>query len=127
MQRKILKGLLTAILAITAGCNTPYNNMKTGERLSVFRQECIAAGYGSIASECAAERNRQFEQLRNNQIAAGVGIAVLGVAAVSYCANHNCGGAPQRRYPGNCQYDWQLDAAGHRCGARSAWSRPGGY
>lgn len=30
-------------------------------------------------------------------------------------------------YTGNCLYPDDLDAAGRRCGARSAYSRPGGY
>ncbi|MBX5226895.1 hypothetical protein HJC06_10715 [Rhizobium sp. NLR9b] len=58
-----------------------------------------------------------------------VGLALVGTAA-AICANGNCGGGyytPPRRYPGNCQYDWQYDAAGNRCGHRSAYSRPGGW
>lgn len=27
----------------------------------------------------------------------------------------------------SCDYDWQLDRAGHRCGGRSSDSRRGGY
>lgn len=30
-------------------------------------------------------------------------------------------------YPGNCPCPWNSDAAGHRCGKRSAHTRPGGY
>jgi hypothetical protein len=30
-------------------------------------------------------------------------------------------------YPGNCPCPYNLDRAGRRCGARSAYSRPGGY
>lgn len=30
-------------------------------------------------------------------------------------------------YPGNCPCPYNVDRAGRRCGARSAWSRPGGY
>ena len=29
-------------------------------------------------------------------------------------------------YPGNCPCPENLDRAGRRCGARSAWSKPGG-
>lgn len=29
-------------------------------------------------------------------------------------------------YPGNCPCPEDLDRAGRRCGARSAWSKPGG-
>lgn len=30
-------------------------------------------------------------------------------------------------YPGNCPCPYNTDRAGRRCGARSAYSRPGGY
>jgi hypothetical protein len=30
-------------------------------------------------------------------------------------------------YPGNCPCPYNTDRAGHRCGARSAYNRPGGY
>jgi predicted secreted protein len=36
-------------------------------------------------------------------------------------------GSSSRAYTGNCPTPESLDAAGHRCGARSAASRPGGY
>ncbi|MGR9437942.1 hypothetical protein ACU8V1_23485 [Rhizobium leguminosarum] len=36
-------------------------------------------------------------------------------------------GLSGRVYTGNCPTPESLDAAGHRCGARSATSRPGGY
>lgn len=58
-----------------------------------------------------------------------VAVALIGTA-VAVCANNNCGGAyapPSRGYRGNCQYNWQYDAAGNRCGNRSATARPGGY
>lgn len=69
--------------------------------------------------------------IQQQQAAAALAaIAVVGTA-VAVCANNNCGGSsyynPPPRYPGNCQYDWLYDAAGHRCGARSALSRPGGW
>ncbi|NKK03701.1 hypothetical protein GFL80_14155 [Rhizobium leguminosarum bv. viciae] len=66
---------------------------------------------------------------QQNQAAVGLAAIALIGTAVAVCANNNCGGgyAPSRRYPGNCQYDWQYDAAGHRCGGRSATSRPGGW
>lgn len=70
-------------------------------------------------------------QQQDQAAAALVAVAVVG-GAVAYCSNHNCGGgggynSSYSSYPGNCQYPWQYDAAGHRCGARSAYSRPGGY
>lgn len=66
-------------------------------------------------------------QKQDQAAAALVAVAVIG-GAVAYCANRNCGGgyAPSP-YPGNCQYNWQRDAAGNRCGYRSAQSRPGGW
>lgn len=30
-------------------------------------------------------------------------------------------------YPGTCACPYSVDRAGHRCGRRSAYSRPGGY
>ena len=30
-------------------------------------------------------------------------------------------------YPGNCPCPYNVDRAGHACGRRSAYSRPGGY
>jgi len=30
-------------------------------------------------------------------------------------------------YPGNCPCPYNVDRAGRRCGARSAYDRPGGY
>jgi hypothetical protein len=69
----------------------------------------------------------QMVQQQNQAAAALVAVAVVG-GAVAYCANHDCGGGGgYRPYRGNCQYDGQYDAAGNRCGRRSAWSRPGGY
>ncbi|SHO56078.1 hypothetical protein [Vibrio quintilis] len=32
-----------------------------------------------------------------------------------------------RRYPGNCPCPYSRASNGHRCGKRSAWSKPGGY
>lgn len=123
MRRLIAVATAAAMLS---GCNTPYNNMKTGERLATFRQECIAAGYGANADLCAVETNKRFEQQRNRQIAAGVAIVALGAAAVAI-ASKGGGGAYDPPYRGNCRYNWQRAADGSRCGYRSAWARPGGY
>lgn len=73
-------------------------------------------------------------QQQNQAAAALVAVALIGTA-VAVCANNNCGGGggsyypppSYRTYPGNCQYDWQRDAVGNRCGGRSAQSRPGGW
>lgn len=68
----------------------------------------------------------QMVQNQNQAAAALVAVALVG-GTVAYCANHYCGGGGYTAYRGNCQYDWQTDAAGNRCGRRSARSRPGGY
>jgi len=66
-------------------------------------------------------------QKQDQAAAALVAVAVVG-GAVAYCANNRCGGGyAASPYPGNCQYNWQRDAAGNRCGYRSAQSRPGGW
>jgi hypothetical protein len=65
-------------------------------------------------------------QQQNQAAAAVVGLAIIGTA-VAVCAKNNCGGPSYPSYRGNCQYDWQYDAAGKRCGRRSAYSRPGGW
>lgn len=68
-------------------------------------------------------------QQQNQAAAALVAVAIVGTA-VAVCANNNCGGPTYpsyRSYPGNCQYEWQYDSAGHRCGKRAASARPGGW
>ena len=66
-------------------------------------------------------------QQQNQAAAAIVAVALIGTA-VAVCANNDCGGGSSYpSYRGNCQYDWQRDAAGNRCGHRSAYSRPGGH
>ncbi|SEH78648.1 hypothetical protein SAMN05216228_1008107 [Rhizobium tibeticum] len=92
------------------------------------------AFYQSLLGELARRKIDPLEcyqmvQQQNQAAAALVALAVVGTA-VAVCANNNCGGGnyySPSRYPGNCQYDWQYDAAGHRCGNRSAMSRPGGW
>src|SRR5258708_621274 len=56
-------------------------------------------------------------------------IAVLGVVALALvAANGGAGGGNtySNSYAGNCACPYDLDSAGHRCGARSAYSRSGG-
>ncbi|WP_082367085.1 hypothetical protein [Ensifer adhaerens] len=67
-------------------------------------------------------------QQENQAAAAVVAVALVGTA-IAVCANNYCGGGyyPTRTYTGNCQYNWQRDAAGNRCGRRSAYSKPGGW
>lgn len=69
----------------------------------------------------------QMVQQQNQAAAALVAVAIVGTA-VAVCANNDCGGGGYTPYyRGNCQYSWQYDAAGNKCGRRSAYSRPGGY
>ena len=92
----------------------------------IFQQQLYAeiSRRGMTIPDCQLMVQHQREAA-----AALVAIAVVGTA-VAVCAN-NCGGGsyynPTRRYPGNCQYDWQYDAAGNKCGNRSAMSQPGGW
>lgn len=66
---------------------------------------------------------------KQDQAGAALAVVAVGGAAIAYCANHNCagGGGYSNTYPGNCQYHWQYDAAGNRCGYRAANMRPGGW
>ncbi|ASP93264.1 hypothetical protein CDO25_15750 [Sinorhizobium meliloti] len=88
-----------------------------------------------LTSELARRRIDPIECVnmvqRENQAAAAIVAVALVGTAVAVCAKHNCGGGSSypsyTPYRGNCQYDWQYDAAGNRCGRRSASSRPGGY
>lgn len=55
-------------------------------------------------------------------------VALVGVGAVA-CARNGCVGGnnyAQQYYDGNCECPADIDAAGNRCGARSAYSRSGG-
>lgn len=68
-------------------------------------------------------------QQENQAAAAVVAVALVGTA-IAVCANNDCGGGyypAYPAYPGNCQYEWQRDARGNRCGRRSASSKPGGW
>ena len=64
-------------------------------------------------------------QQENQAAAAVVAVALVGTA-IAVCAKNDCGGGYYPTYPGNCQYEWQRDARGNRCGRRSASSIPGG-
>lgn len=89
-----------------------------------------------IAAELAS-RGAAFYQCpaivqQEDQAAVAIAAVALAGAAIAVCASSNCGGGggyyrPPATYPGNCQYSWQYDAAGNRCGARAASVRPGGW
>ncbi len=91
----------------------------------VFQQQIMTelAQRGVQAWDCPALVKQQ-----ENQVATAiVAVALIG-GAVAYCSKHYCGGGSSyQTYTGNCQYNWQRDAAGNRCGNRSAAARPGGW
>ncbi len=60
-----------------------------------------AVGYGGVGGSNSARSYNSFD--------------TYGTAGSSY------------RSSGRCQYPWQYDAAGRRCGRRAASVRPGGY
>lgn len=133
--------LVAFIAAAISGCTTTQSefakNPKAVPKVNlcrtylenrdpVFQQQILAelGRRGVKPWDCPA-----MVQQQNQAAAALVAVAVIGGAA-AYCANHSCGGGyyrPPPTYPGNCRYDWQYDAAGNRCGGRSAASRPGGW
>ncbi len=130
---------VTMALAL-AGCTTTQADFnKKPEAVSkaalcrTFMETKDQAFYQDLLGELARRKIGpmdcyQMVQQQNQAAAALVAIAVVGTA-VAVCANNNCGNAyyPTNTYRGNCQYNWQYDAAGNRCGHRSAWSRPGGF
>ncbi|MBP1862122.1 hypothetical protein [Rhizobium herbae] len=126
------------ISAVLSGCSTTQAEFQRNPKgvskavlcrtfLSTTDQQFIYELTGELAKrhidplECVA-----IVQQQNQAAAALVAVALVGTA-VAVCANNNCGGPSYPTYRGNCQYDWQYDSAGRRCGNRSAWSRPGGY
>lgn len=134
--------LAAASSLVLMGCTstsqaTFYQNPKAVSKASLCRTLVETTDY-QFAKSVAAELVRRridpntcpaMVQQQNQAAAALVAVAVVGTA-VAVCANNNCGGGyyrPPPPYRGNCQYDWQYDAAGNRCGGRSAYSRPGGY
>jgi len=130
---------VTMALALASCTTTQADFNKKPEAVSkaalcrTFMETKDQAFYQDLLSELARRKIGpmdcyQMVQQQNQAAAALVAIAVVGTA-VAVCANNNCGNAyyPTNSYRGNCQYDWQYDAAGNRCGRRSAWSRPGGF
>lgn len=133
-------GVATISLAL-AGCTTTpaeFNKKPSAVSKAALCKTVFETQDPQFQLQLVAELNRrgmsipecQQMVIQQRQAAAVlVGLALVGTAA-AVCANGNCGGGsytPPRRYPGNCQYDWQYDAAGNRCGHRSAYSRPGGW
>lgn len=95
----------------------------------------------SAPFRCSDGRTGMMTINRTPDLMAGVGTATLsdghtarvafGRLAGSVAPSSVAGSYPSyssgRTYTGNCPTPDSLDAAGHRCGARSAASRPGGY
>lgn len=75
-------------------------------------------GYGNVGSYRTAP----------NYSTAGRYGSPGGYSAVgSYSAASSYGSSGGYRSSGRCQYPWQYDSAGRRCGNRAASVRPGGY
>lgn len=137
VSRNLFRAAITCILAIAlAACTTTprdfEQNPKAVSKAALCRtlletqdpifQQRIAEELGRRRvhpNECYA-----MVQKQNDAAMALAAVALVGTA-VAVCANGNCGGG--NYYRGPCQYPWQRDALGRRCGGRSAWSRPGGY
>jgi hypothetical protein len=140
MGDSFMRGIAAAALSFTvAACSTTSKEMDTQPQK--VSQAALCRSYVQTKDETLRYKVHvelgqrgidpaacyQMVQQQNQAAAALVAVALVG-GAVAYCANNHCGGGGgYRRYHGNCQYDWQYDAVGNRCGRRSAWSRPGGY
>lgn len=132
-------GVVAISLALASCTTTPaeFNKKPSAVSKAALCKTVLETQDPAFQLQLVSELNRRGmtipecqQMVVQQQQAAAVlaGLALVGTAA-AVCANGNCGGgyAPYRRYPGNCQYDWQYDAAGNRCGHRSAYSRPGGW
>jgi hypothetical protein len=125
---KHLIEIITELEAKGAGFRSITENIDTttsGGRL-VFH---LFGALAQFERDLIRERRQECVVLvkQQNQAAAAIVAVALVGTAVAVCANNYCGSAPHPTYRGNCQYDWQYDAAGRRCGDRSAYSRPGGW
>ena len=75
---------------------------------------------------------RAKDQKGNQAVVVGLALAALvAVVAVAasgsgYGGGNSYSGSSYSSYSGNCMCPYNLDAAGRRCGNRSAWSRSGG-
>lgn len=137
--KNTMRGRFAALMTLAlAGCTTTQTefakNPKALDKVSlcrtylqsqdpVFQQQIVAEleKRSVEAWDCPA-----LVQQQDQVATAIVAVALIG-GAVAYCSNHHCGGSSYQAYPGNCRYNWQRDAAGNRCGDRSAAARPGGY
>ena len=137
----VRRGLSALLVLALASCTTTQaqfdKNPKAVDKASLCRtylesydqlfRERIAvelASRGVPVYECP-----RIVQAQNQAVAALAAVALVGTA-VAVCANNNCGGGyyrPAPVYHGNCQYPWQYDSMGRRCGDRAASVRPGGW
>ncbi len=136
-----MRGSLAALIALAlTGCTTTQEafnkNPKQVPKVDICRtliqQINVNPAFAKdLVTELVRRGVNPYEcpamvQKQDQAAAALVAVAVVG-GAVAYCANHHCGGGGYANpYRGNCQYNWQYDAAGNRCGNRSAAARPGG-
>ena len=135
--RIVTLGLALGVSTILSGCSTTQaqfdKNPKAVSKGALCRT-FLESGDPYFRQSLEAELIRRnlnpydcpaMVQAQNQAAAAIVAVALVGTA-VAVCANNDCGAPRYPAYRGNCEYDWQYDAAGNRCGRRSAWSKPGG-
>ncbi|SIQ57796.1 hypothetical protein SAMN05880582_102189 [Rhizobium sp. RU20A] len=134
--------LAASLCLILAGCTTTeaelQKNPKGVSKAALCRTFVETPDQylrGQVAAELVRRKIEPMScfdmvQQQNQAAAALVAVALVGTA-VAVCANNNCGGTSYPSYTpsyqGNCQYEWQYDAAGRRCGRRAASARPGGW
>lgn len=82
----------------------------------------LLAQDGSIGTDTASPASASYGSPSGSAVSAEA-------YPTTYSPSYSVGqyGASTPTYTGNCPTPESLDAAGHRCGARSAGSRPGGY
>jgi hypothetical protein len=138
MNRILILGLALGMSTVLSGCSTTQTQFQKnpkGVSKGVLCRTFLESGDPYFRKELETEMVHRgvnpyecpaMVQQQNQAAAAIVAVALIGTA-VAVCANNDCGGdSSYPSYRGNCQYDSQYDAAGNRCGRRSAYSRTGG-
>jgi hypothetical protein len=137
--RIITLGLALGVSTILSGCSTTQaqfeknpKGISKGAICRAFLESGDPYFRKNLETELVRRNVNPYDcpamVLAQNQAAAAIVAVALVGTAVAVCANNDCsGGSSYPSYRGNCQYDEQRDAAGNRCGGRSAYSRPGGY
>jgi hypothetical protein len=116
--------LVVAVLSVClAGCETaPKSDTEAALRLMQSKDPVIReVGFLKVAEKLDV----MPQQKRREIIAEMLRIPSLRTAGLRYFYAEY--GITPANYPGNCPTDYNIDAAGHSCGHRSAMSRPGGY